>query len=585
MDNNHTAKAVYEGGPGTYTLTVQSSPDTGASITVTPEDNSGKGNGTTNFTRTYPGGTEVSLTAPSSHNGKDFSKWTVGGANNSGQTIQVTMDSKHTAVAYYVTVTPPEILLNRSTLNFAAVVGSDIPKSQQLTVTSSGGTLNWTAFADVPWLSVNPASGTGSAAVKVTVNPSALTAGTYTGTITVSDANASNSPQVVGVVLKIYNAGETSGPFGTFETPLDASTVSSSIAVSGWVLDDIGVESVKIYREDGGNQVYIGDAVFVEGARPDVEQAYPDYPMNYQAGWGYMMLTNFLPNGGNGTFTIHATAADTEGNTVTLGTKTIHCDNANAVKPFGAVDTPTQGGTASGSSFINWGWVLTPQPNSIPTNGSTIDVWVDGVNLGHPAYNIYRSDIAALFPGYANSNGAVGYFYLDTTPYTNGVHTIYWTAADNAGNTDGIGSRYFTVQNTGGDQQLSVDIGQWTVNSERLLGIPMDYSEPVKVKKGLNKNIKPEKVYPGNNGVITIEIKELERVELQIPNVYKAYQIVDGRLKSLPIGSTCDIKKGIFYWQAGPGFIGKYRFVFVKKSQDDEMSRKEINVIIRPKFD
>ncbi|UCH94271.1 MAG: hypothetical protein JSV88_28940 [Candidatus Aminicenantes bacterium] len=160
-----------------------------------------------------------------------------------------------------------------------------------------------------------------------------------------------------------------------------------------------------------------------------------------------MLLTNFLPNGGNGVFTIQATATDASSHQVSLGTITITCDNANAVKPFGAIDTPTQGGTASGSPFVNWGWVLTPQPNKIPTNGSTIDVWIDGVNVGHPHYNIYRSDIAALFPGYANSNGAAGYFYLDTTAYENGVHTIQWTAKDNAGNTDGIGSRYFTIQN------------------------------------------------------------------------------------------------------------------------------------------
>ncbi|MFC2145782.1 hypothetical protein ACFLRT_00305 [Acidobacteriota bacterium] len=99
-----------------------------------------------------------------------------------------------------------------------------------------------------------------------------------------------------------------------------------------------------------------GDAVFVEGARPDVEKAYPGYPMNYRAGWGYMMLTNFLPNGGNGTFKIHAIAVDSEGHQVTLGTKTINCDNTNAVKPFGAIDTPDQGGTASGSNFINCVW-------------------------------------------------------------------------------------------------------------------------------------------------------------------------------------------------------------------------------------
>ena len=141
-------------------------------------------------------------------------------------------------------------------------------------------------------------------------------------------------------------------------------------------------------------------------------------------------------------------ADDTSGHTVTLGSKTITCDNANAVKPFGAIDTPTQGGIASGSAFVVWGWALTPLPRNIPTDGSTINVYVDGIDLGHPTYNIYRSDIAGLFPSYDNSNGAAGYFILDTTAYENGVHTLQWVVTDSGGNTDGIGSRYFVIQNT-----------------------------------------------------------------------------------------------------------------------------------------
>ncbi len=351
---------------------------------------------------------------------------------------------------------PAQISLNRTQLNFGVTTSGPAAGSQTFSINNSGtGTLNWNAADDASWLSCSPLSGTNSGVVMVSVNAAGLAAGEYNGTITVSSANASNSPQNVTVTLVVYGSGASDEPFGVFATPEHGSTVRSSIPVTGWALDDVGVESVKIYRQQGGSRVYIGDAVFVEGARPDVEQAYPGYPMNYRAGWGYMMLTNFLPNGGNGTYTIDAIAADSEGNQVTLGSKTIICDNAHAVKPFGAIDTPAQGGTASGSSFVNWGWVLTPQPNNIPNNGTTINVYVDGVYLGHPTYNIYRKDIADLFPGYANSSGAVGYFYLDTTAFENGVHTIQWTATDNAGNTDGIGSRYFTIQNTGNDSKVS----------------------------------------------------------------------------------------------------------------------------------
>jgi hypothetical protein len=425
---------------------------------------------------------------------------------------------------------------------------------------------------------------------------SGLAVGSLNGLVPEDDIDGNNRPAGSGVDRGAYEYGSSGGggggdqapPFGSFDTPADGSTVYSSIPVTGWALDDVEVESVKIYRDPvSGHEsqmIYIGDAVFVEGARPDIEAAYPGYPNNSRAGWGYMMLTNFLPNSGNGTFTIYAIALDGSGNQLTLGTKTITCDNAHAVKPFGAIDAPTQGGTALGSSFINWGWVLTPPPNSIPIDGTTINIIVDGVNIGHPIYNLYRADIASLFPGYANSNGAVGYFYLDTTAYEDGVHTIQWTAADSDGNTDGIGSRYFTIQNTGGRKvhrtaqharRECKDNPLWPSNPGEAISI--DYSAPVSVKKGY-RDTKPQTIYPNDNGDIYIEIKELQRLEIHFPDTGKSTL----NLSSLPIGSTLDRERGVFYWQPGPGFIGEYPLIFIRKGKNNEMTKKTIIIKIKP---
>nr|MCU0479116.1 Ig-like domain-containing protein [Chloroflexota bacterium] len=248
----------------------------------------------------------------------------------------------------------------------------------------------------------------------------------------------------------LYKAGGAA-PFGTFDTPAHGSTgVTGNIAVTGWALDDDQVTKVEIWRNsvspEPAGQVYIGDANFVPGARPDVDAAYSTYPWSFRAGWGYMMLTNFLPSSGNGTFVIHAYAKDAGGGSTLLGSKTITCSNATATKPFGTIDTPGQGETVSGV-VANFGWALTPQTATIPVDGSTIWVYVDGVPLGHPTYNLYRDDIATLFPGYNNSGGAVGLFSLDTTTLTNGLHSLAWSVTDNQGRTDGIGSRFIWVQN------------------------------------------------------------------------------------------------------------------------------------------
>jgi hypothetical protein len=61
--------------------------------------------------------------------------------------------------------------------------------------------------------------------------------------------------------------------------------------------------------------------------------------------------------------------------------------NATSAIPFGTIDTPAQGATASGT-IVNFGWALTPQPGMIPIDGSTITVYIDNVPLGHPSYNV-----------------------------------------------------------------------------------------------------------------------------------------------------------------------------------------------------
>jgi hypothetical protein len=485
-------------------------------------------------------------------------------------------------VSMVITEEVPEILINRNQLYYGADKSGSCTGDQSILVSNSGGgTLNWTASTDQGWLKCTPSSGTEAGVISVSVSTDSLAVGTYTGVLTISAANAVNSPQTVDVTLNVYKS--TKEPFGVFSTPIDDSTVCSSIPVTGWVLDDIEVKSVKIYREAGSQLAYIGDAVFVEGARPDVELTYPGYPMNYRAGWGLMILTNFLPNNGNGTFTLHAVATDSEGNNVTLGTKTIIVDNANAVKPFGAIDLPAQGGIAAGGEYANWGWVLTPQPNTIPRDGSTIYVYIDGVNLGNPNYNIYREDVASLLPGYNNSEGAAGKFVLDTTQYENGVHTIQWIAADDAGNKDGIGSRYFSIQNTGAGATRSERESQWLGSPlDILLRFPDESTGAFTAVKRNGYKIESTELFADNNGKNVYESKELELVEIRVgkPSTkISGFMIKGNSIGVLPVGST--LNDGVFYWSPGPGYCGQYNFLFMIE-ENGNFYKKGLTINIKP---
>ena len=227
--------------------------------------------------------------------------------------------------------------------------------------------------------------------------------------------------------------------------------------------------------------------------------------------------------------------------------------------------------------------MLTPQPNTVPADGSTIHVIVDGVNLGNPVYNIYRSDIAGFFPDYTNSSGAAAYFDLDTTAYDNGLHTIAWSVTDNAGNTDGIGSRYFTIQNSSNNRQ-----GKITMNTAGHQWDAVDVNRPVNFKKGYSRDIPAEKAYPDENGIISITIKELERVEIHLAGSGRQVEQFEKLVPvhPLPIGSTLDSRRGILYWQPGPGFYGAYEFAFMMtmKQGPGQQQFKKIRITIEPKF-
>ncbi len=288
----------------------------------------------------------------------------------------------------------------------------------------------------------------------VELNRTAFAAGVQSATVVVTPAPGTGYASTTLTVNVTAKAPAATAPaVGSFDTPADLQVVTGELGITGWAVDDVGVKSVDIYRSPLAGEpaqpnglVYLGSASLVEGARPDIQGSFGTTPLSEKAGWGYMLLTNFLPNLGNGTFTLHVLVTDVDGHVTNLGSRRIVCQNALNVLPFGTIDTPRQGETVSGT-IVNFGWALTPTGTCIPSDGSTIDVIIDNVAVGHPVYNNPRSDIATLFPGLCNSNNAIGYYMLDTTTLANGVHTIAWVARNNVGGATGMGSRYFTVAN------------------------------------------------------------------------------------------------------------------------------------------
>jgi serine protease len=87
-------------------------------------------------------------------------------------------------------------------------VGGSSVLSSRVTLSNTGTTpLNWTAAGSLPWLTMDPANGRltegYTALLGATVNSASLAAGTHTGTLTVSDPQATNGSAQVAVTVNV----------------------------------------------------------------------------------------------------------------------------------------------------------------------------------------------------------------------------------------------------------------------------------------------------------------------------------------------------------------------------------------------
>jgi hypothetical protein len=101
---------------------------------------------------------------------------------------------------------PPKISVSPQSLSFAAQTGSNPPRQILAISNIGGGTLSYAITWDSSWLSVSPQSGTSTGQKNshtVSVQSSSLPAGVYDALIIITGPDAANSPQEVGVTLRV----------------------------------------------------------------------------------------------------------------------------------------------------------------------------------------------------------------------------------------------------------------------------------------------------------------------------------------------------------------------------------------------
>ncbi len=174
------------GTPGPVNFTVSATTASGGSW-LTPTPASG----------TTPATIQVSASAGSLAIGQYTGTVTITAPGATGSPISIPVTLNVTS-GQAITATP-------ATLAFNYVVGTAVPAAQQVQAVTTGSSISLSAAASTKdganWLSVTPASGNTPATLSVAVSPQTLTAGTYTGSITITSSSATQA--IVPVTLTV----------------------------------------------------------------------------------------------------------------------------------------------------------------------------------------------------------------------------------------------------------------------------------------------------------------------------------------------------------------------------------------------
>jgi uncharacterized protein (TIGR03437 family) len=147
------------------------------------------------------------------------------GAANSPVIVPVTLVVARQAVP---------LTVNPTSLTFTFQTGGSTPAPQGLALSATNNipfTASATTTSGGSWLLVSPGSGSTPSNLSVSVNPAGLAGGTYNGEITITSAEASNSPVRVPVTFTV-----TSVVMGNLTVVRHSASFAPTVAVPGLII-------------------------------------------------------------------------------------------------------------------------------------------------------------------------------------------------------------------------------------------------------------------------------------------------------------------------------------------------------------
>jgi hypothetical protein len=166
-------------------------PASAVAITVSPADTSGAANGNTSFTRTYDAGASVTLTAPATSGGNNFTSWS-GGCTSATVTCTVAMNAGTTVTANYTA--PAKITPTVTVTPGASSITTAQPLAVNVTVTVPAGDATPTGSVTLTSGTYTSAAATlSSGGATINVPAGSLATGSDTLTVSYTPDTASSS--------------------------------------------------------------------------------------------------------------------------------------------------------------------------------------------------------------------------------------------------------------------------------------------------------------------------------------------------------------------------------------------------------
>jgi len=228
-------------------------------------------------------------------------------------------------------------------------------------------------------------------------------------------------------------------PFGSVDIPDPgaAYNAANSFPVLGWAADTDGISHIDVQIDNGSMQeVMYGDA------RPDVANAFPDFPPALYSGFIANIDTTRIQDG---VHQLAVYATDKQGLRRQIGRRTVQVLNSEiSAKPFGYIDEPERNAVLFGNLCGNVprvsppvrpqvhitpvrGWALDVAPRGDIGRVSYVELLIDGVRwistddcAFSPIFGAYtncyglpRYDVERLYPNYPDSPRSGFMFTLD----------------------------------------------------------------------------------------------------------------------------------------------------------------------------